>query len=415
MPQVSKHIKGAHRVGKLKYGKRVETGSYIIQFTTRFPHCKRLQLTTSVYPVTNNAATIIAEMKLMLKEMNRTADVERFIQMRDGKLKLCDVYTAWKTGKEHLLQGNEYKLLLPELEAYRTSGIHAAYTALSAKRWIATFKKKQFISESHKIADLPQIVQKTQHHYMLSKKHDMFNLSRQYFLGFLRKHCGHSSQSPLYQSVQRIESLKVSTRRLHHPFETPRDVYNIIDTINSNKWIPDDKKQMYADSLLMMTFHPFRPTEFFQLKWERDTLTGHLRIKGTKTDQSVRVVPMLLYPTQYRASTLSDYRLSDRALNKVLAKTGTLSRSRDCRRTWSVWAEKAHLARSHIISYLGHKGRQMTDLYQARAITRAELDEDCIKLQTFIKQELSKEHVKPKSHFAPNTRDATFDIRSGSA
>ena len=394
-------MKGTHRIRKLKNGKRVETGSYILQFTTRFSHCKRLQLTTMIYPDTRNAATIIAEMKLMLKEMNRTSDVERFIQMRDRKLKLCDVYEAWKSGKVHLLAGNEGKLLLPEIEKYRVSGVHAEYSANTAKGWLATFQKKQFMNENSKIADLPQIVQKAQTHYALNKKHVMFNMSRKYFLGFVRKHCGHSTQSALYQSIQNIETLKVTTRRLHHPFASPRDVDALVAKIKSNSWITDEKKNMYSDTIQMLAFHPFRPSEFFQLNWERDKETGHLRIKGTKTEQSVRVVPALYYSTHYQKKTLGTYRLTDKALNNVLAPTGTLSRSRDFRRSWAIWAEKAGIVRSHIISYLGHKGRQMTDLYQERAITRMELDEDCKKFETFIANERAAVQPKLLSHYAP--------------
>ena len=396
-------IKGAHRITKLKNGKQVETGSYIIQFQTRFSHCKRLQLTTSVYPVTRNAATIIAEMKLMLKDMNRTADVERFIQMKNGTLKLCDVYESWKKGTVHLLAGNEGKLLLPEIEKYRVSGVHTASTSKVVKTWIVTFQKKQFMNESSKIADLPQIVQKAQTHYMLNKKHEMFNLSRSYFLGFVRKHCGHSTQSALYLSIQRVETLKITTRRLHHPFESPRDVDALIQKINDRPLTSARKKQLYSDAIQMLAFHPFRPTEFFELKWERDTLTSHLRIKGTKTAQSVRVVPMLLYPTLYKASKLGTYRLTDKALNEAIEPTGVLSRSRDFRRSWSIWAEKAHIPRSRILAYMGHKGRQMTDLYQQREITRAELDEDCKKLEAFIANERATTPPKILSRYAPRT------------
>ena len=52
---------------------------------------------------------------------------------------------------------------------------------------------------------------------------------------------------------------------------------------------------------------------------------------------------------------------------------------------------------------MGHKGRQMTDLYQQREITRAELDEDCKKLQTFIDNERATTPPKLLSHYAPAT------------
>ncbi|MCX5756602.1 MAG: hypothetical protein NTX19_10910 [Gemmatimonadetes bacterium] len=398
-------INGTHRIKTLKNGKRVETGSYIIQFQTRFSHCKRLQLTTSVYPVTRNAATIIAEMKLMLKEMNRSAhSVERFMQMRDKKLKLFDVYEAWKQGTVHLLSGNESKMLLPELEQYRTSGVHTERVAKINKAWLATFHKKEFMSDSSRIADLPSIVQKALTYYSANKKHTMFNLARMFFLGFVRKHCGHSKQSVLYQAIQRLEPLKITRLKEHHPFESPRDVDALIEKINDKPRTSADKKQMYKDAIQMLAFHPFRPTEFFELKWERDTLTGHLRIKGTKTANAIRVVPMLLFPTHYKVSKLGTYRLTDKALNEVIEPTNILSRSRDFRRSWAIWAEKANIPRSRIIAYMGHAGKSITDLYQKRAITRAELDEDCKNLQTFIANERAiSTQSKIASHYAPRT------------
>jgi len=399
-------MKGTHRITKVVRGRRVKVGSYIIQITTRFPSCKRLQLTTSVYPETKNAPTVIQEMKLMLKEMNRNGDVERFLQLKNGKLKLIDVYHAYKAGREHLLYGNEGKNLLAELMAYTESGIHAEYTTKTTKGWLATFKKYGLISDNHVVADLPKVVQGAYNYYKPRKKHDMFNLSRVYFLGFLKNHCQHSSQSPLYQAIQRIERLKVTVRKQHNPLSTPHDLFALIQQVLDDKNVPQERREWYAEAILMMTLHPFRPTEFFQLKWERDTLTGHLRIKGTKTIQSNRVVPSLVYPQHYRESRLNGFRLAEPRLNKILRKLKSPVRSRDFRRTYSIWAEKAGIERSHLLSYMGHVGRSQTDLYQRRALTRDELDTDLVKFRTFIENELKKAPAVKQSHFAPTSEKA---------
>lgn len=408
-------MKGAHRVTKLVNGRRVKTGSYILQISTRFPSCKRLQLSTSVYPESKNASAIIAEMKAMLKEMNRKGDLDRFIQLRDKKVKLIDLYNAWKLGKEHLLYGNEGKPLLDELESYRVSGVHSPTTEIGTGRWIATFKKRGFLKSSHFISDLPQIVQQTQHYYRTKRQHQMYNLARQYFLGFLKKHCGHSAQSPLYLAVQRIEPLKTLPTKAHHPFESPSDVFELIKTIESQRWVSPHKKQLYTDALKMMVFHPFRPTEFLELKWEHDALTGHMRIKGTKTPQSVRVVPLLFKPSFYHKSHLGTYRLTDRALNKVLTKVGSLSRTRDCRRTWSIWAEKAGIERSHLLYYMGHKGREQTDTYQHRDLTRAEIDLDHKKLETWIQAQSLITRIPKKPHDAPSTKEAAYHTKQANS
>lgn len=107
----------------------------------------------------------------MLREMNRKGDSDRFIQLRDKKVKLIDLYNAWKLGKEHLLYGNEGKGLLEELEAYRTSGIHSRYTETTTQRWLATFKKKGLLKDSHVVAELPQVVKSVQTYYSTKKKH----------------------------------------------------------------------------------------------------------------------------------------------------------------------------------------------------------------------------------------------------
>ena len=396
-------MKGAHRLSRIKNSERTEYGAYLIQCTTRFSQCKRLQLSTSIYPDTKNAATIIAEMKLMLKELNREGRVEQLLQLREQKVKLIDLYSAWKKGKAHLLQGNEQNNLLAELDEYRkTSGLSLTTTKTSAYV-IRSYQTRGFIRETHTLSDLPHIVQKLQHHFSKAKKHDMFNYSRQHFLAFLHKHCGHSKQSSLYLSVQNIESLRITNRKPHHPFATPRELFDICEQITKLSRITPVTKLLYTDCLKMMTLHAFRPSEFLELKWERDNSTGHLRIKGTKTAQSNRVVPSLLYPKHYNLKTLSERRVTQNALNKVLRNLHLPHTSRDCRRTFSVWAEKAGIERSHILAYMGHKGREMTDLYQTRAITRDELDVDAQKMNAFIDADLKRVEVKKKSHFVPTT------------
>jgi len=407
-------MKGVHRNSRISKGRRVEYGCYRIQVMTRFAECKRLQLTTSIYPDTKNAADILSGMKKMLKEMSREGDRDRLVGLKTGSLKLIDVYNAWLSGRERVLVGNEGKNLKKELLEYQKSGIHSAATNLRANATLVAWEKYKLLSDANVVRELPAIVQKAQIFYKARKQYDMFNNARIYFLGFIKTHLLHRRDSPLYVAVKQIEQLRVTKRKDHNPFSTPRDLRNVIETIHNYKYLTAKRKELYIDCITFMCCHPFRPSEFFELKWERDRSTGHLKILGTKTAQSNRIAPLVSFPTVYYAGKngIGEYRLSHLSLNRQLERLGLSVRTRDFRRTYSVWCEKAGIERSHLIRYLGHAGRTTTDIYQRRALTREELDGDKLKLITWIKQELDKEQEVKKKNWAQRTNLEFWNIMS---
>jgi len=224
----------------------------------------------------------------------------------------------------------------------------------------------------------------------------------------------HSVDSPLYVAVKKIEQLRVTKRKDHNPFSTPRDLREVIQTIEGYQYLTDERKRLYIDCIMSMCFHPFRPSEFLELKWERDRSTGHLKILGTKTAQSNRIAPLLFYPAKYHSGQngIGDYRLSHISLNRQLQRLGLSVRTRDFRRTYSVWCEKAGIERSHLMRYLGHAGKTTTDIYQRRAITREELDADATKLRSWIDQEVNKEQGVSKKNWAPRANSQILNIKT---
>jgi len=407
-------MKGVHRNSRISKGRRVEYGCYRIQVMTRFAECKRLQLTTSIYPDTKNAAEILSGMKKMLKEMSREGDRDRLVGLKTGSLKLIDVYNAWLSGRERVLVGNEGKNLKKELLQYQKSGIHSAATNLRANATLVAWEKYKLLSDANVVRELPAIVQKAQIFYKARKQYDMFNNARIYFLGFIKTHLLHRRDSPLYVAVKQIEQLRVTKRKDHNPFSTPRDLREVIQTIEGYQYLTDERKRLYIDCIMSMCFHPFRPSEFLELKWERDRSTGHLKILGTKTAQSNRIAPLLFYPAKYHSGQngIGDYRLSHISLNRQLQRLGLSVRTRDFRRTYSVWCEKAGIERSHLMRYLGHAGKTTTDIYQRRAITREELDADATKLRSWIDQEVNKEQGVSKKNWAPRANSQFLNIKT---
>jgi len=407
-------MKGVHRNSRISKGRRVEYGCYRLQVMTRFDECKRLQLTTSVFPDTKNAANILSGMKKMLKEMSREGDRDRLVGMKNGSLKLIDVYNHWLSGRERLLVGNEGNNLFEELKRYQNSGVHSNATNIRASATLAAWKKYSLLDDTSLVRELPAIVQRAQSFYKARKQHDMFNNARMYFLGFIKTQLQHSVDSPLYVAVKKIEQLRVTKRKDHNPFSTPRDLREVIQTIEGYQYLTDERKRLYIDCIMSMCFHPFRPSEFLELKWERDRSTGHLKILGTKTAQSNRIAPLLFYPAKYHSGQngIGDYRLSHISLNRQLQRLGLSVRTRDFRRTYSVWCEKAGIERSHLMRYLGHAGKTTTDIYQRRAITREELDADATKLRSWIDQEVNKEQGVSKKNWAPRANSQILNIKT---
>lgn len=396
-------MKGVHRNTHIVAGKRVEYGSYRVQITTRFAECKRLQLTTSIYPTTKDKENILLGMKRMLKEFSRLGDIDRLLGLQNGSLQLIDVYHAWLDGRERLLVGNEGNNVLQELEKYIKSGLHSEATNLRARATIVAWKKYNLINDENVVRELPSIIQKAQIFYKARKQYDMFNNARQYFLGFIKSHLMHTVDSPIYSGVKKIEQLRVVKRKDHQPFSTPHDLFNVIKTIRTYKYLTKERKELYEDVIIAMCFHPFRPSEFLELKWEKDKVSGHLMIRGTKTVQSKRLVPLLHFPRIYYSGKngIGDYRLSNISLNRQLERLGLPVRTRDFRRTYSIWAEKAGVERSRLMRYLGHAGRTTTDIYQQRAITKKELSEDALKLKSWVERELAKSQGKHDNNWVP--------------
>ena len=395
-----KNIPGVHRItrknaaqnGVPGSGKRQETGSYIIQFKSTFKEIGRLQLTTQIYPETKNATSILVEMKTMLKEMNRDKALSQLLKLKNKEVKIYDMYRLWKVGKEHLIHGNEAKNLLKELSKHINGTHYSKVTKVSWNTWLKTYINKGFITNDDVVSDLPRIIAVMRTYYANEKKATMYNRSRTMFMSFLTKHCKHSNESPTYQALANCKRLNEGVRQLHHPLETPVDLDDICEKIQARIHLDQNTKNIYCEVVRMMCLHPFRPTEFLDLKFSRDERTGHLNIEGTKTIRANRIVPSIIYPKYYNRSNKKLHKVTNAALSYVLRSCNIDQTPRDFRRTCLIWYENAQISRSHVQYYAGHAAKTMTDLYQGgRALSLSELNADKEKFETWLKD--SRKHA----------------------
>ena len=392
----NKNLKGFYRVAN--------QGSYVVQIQTRFASVKRLQMSSSVYPETPNAEDTLRKMKLMLKEMNRNGDVETLMKLKERKIRLRDLFNAYLSGREKTLHGNEHTTIYSALIGL--SKIQkSVYSAKNFANAAATLLSKQFITKSTTVGEMPTVLSKLSDYYQNERKPTAFNRIREAFLLSLTKFLKHTKNSPIFSLCHEVPSHRVLRRKQHSPLRSPRHLYELYQYILTDARIRNlETRNIYAESVLIMTLHGFRPTEYFNRLFARDKISGHLRINGSKNQFSDRVVPMLTFPSELSKNRTAI--VSSSTLNSYLKQYDPLLTTRDFRRTYSIFCEAAGIVRSHIQYYFGHANREMLDLYQRKhTFTRELLNEDRAKLQKFLESDLNTaQSQQTPSPFAPSSQ-----------
>lgn len=368
-----------HRQRHLVKGRRVARGSVKIDLLTPFSSCPRIAKSTGVYPDMPGSKETVAQMKLMIRDLIAKRDEETLKRIYRGDLKLLDAYHFWKQGRMSQAEGGLHENLIQQAEAYIAKSPHAATTKARGRSTIKALKAKGLLLEHHSVRDLADVLTAAREHYRVAKAFDMFNNTRFFFLGFVRTHLKHGRSSHLYKSIVEIEAFKVRVRKDHHPLTTPHAFEEFVRLILSRATLDEGTRRRYAQAVTMMCFHGFRPTEFANGNWERDKATGHLRIRGTKTIQSDRVVPLVYFFKGYKSQPLQVS-----TLNRMFERMGSPVRVRDFRRTYSIWCELAGIQRHRLQRYLGHAASTTTDIYQRVAPREEALTEDREKLKQWF-------------------------------
>ena len=391
---------GLFRQRQVVNGKRQSVGSYRIDMLTPFSSVPRLVKSSGVFPTTPNARDRVREIKLMVKDLIVDRDESTLVKLQRGQVKLLDALHYWKQGRISQVESHLHEPLIPQLRAYIDRGVLAATTQKRCHATVNALIAKQLLNDNHLVRDVVEILQDARDRYDGAHQPEGYNNLRIFLLGFIRKHLRHPRTSLLYQQVSGLEALAVRGRQAHHPLLTPHDLVALLQQIATRDTLSSDDRDRYAQLVVMMCFHGMRPTEFLSARWERDKSTGHLRIRGTKTPLSNRVVPMMTYFRAYHATPI---RLG--TINSVFERIGIETRLRDFRRTYSIWCELAGIPRARLQRYLGHAPRDVTDIYQQVTPQRAVLNEDRDRLRAWFEAGLKQKRKHLANPFAESTSD----------
>lgn len=205
--------------------------------------------------------------------------------------------------------------------------------------------------------DLPELLRRYKDR---AKGARSFNIARATVLSFLKDQVGKRDER--YLSVQ-YDIPPLSHRAKRTTGLTPdeaREVAEQLDPLAARAWWG-------------LCTTGMRPSEFWG-EWEIEGNT--IRVKGTKTENAERVIP-LPYP-------VSRPGLTYRQFNRRLEKLELAVRARSGRKCFARWMNEAGIPRTRRRAYLGHAAREdVTDRYEGYSPEKY-LDDDRERLRDFI-------------------------------
>lgn len=367
-------------------------GSYLIDVRTKA--VGRIAKASGVFPETRNGTELIQQIRMMLRELDTNRDIGKLTQIKQGKVHLLDALAAWKAGRLNFAESYAGDPLLPRLEQWLAVTPVSGITIKQYRNYIARLQRLGMISPATKVRDCADVLRAVR--TVMAKEHKAvyFGNIRQMFMSFLVNHLGYDAESHVLRDVKRILPLKVKKRREHHPLRGPRDLIELGARINtSGRW--GNREVDYKSWIYFMALTGMRPTEFERGLWERDAATGHLRIKGTKTRNAVRVIPLIMWLEPAKRT------LGNLQMRLVNLEPPTVVRARDFRRTSAVWYEQAGVPRSRYAYYLGHGPKDMTALYESRTPTKDELDADRASLLAWLEEQKAAPKVEEVPEVLP--------------
>ena len=230
------------------------------------------------------------------------------------------------------------------------------------------------------VAELPLLLAVHRRAYANRKK--TFDNDRTILLGFARDVCGR--QSACYLQVAAVEPYRPGRMNKTHP-QTVAELTawtTAPDADTAAKVDPDTAACCWA-----MATTGMGPGEYWG-SWERRL--DRIVIHGTKREARERVVPDLGRCTE-------PPRISRQAFEDRLAEqTGGAFKPYDLRRTFVNWLEEAGVKRTRRRIYLGHKVRDVTDLYEDHDVTQF-LREDAKVVRRWITEQIAAQKTARKA------------------
>jgi integrase len=296
-----------------------------------------------------------AKMDRMLTELFQDGQHDYLRRLRAGEITPLQLWDAYKGHRLDSLPSAP--LLMPLADSFKAwiettpAGKHTVLGRLTAQSVFAAF------APTATVGDLPDVLQRYRLSCHQAGRMSAYNHNRGAVLRFLGSTLG--PDHPLTVQASRVERLKERPKRKRGL--TLDEMRAVLD------YLPAPQRKVWWELCLT----GMRPAEYFSGQWR--VLGDRIEVLGTKTAAAERSIPMVepitgttLHKTGMR------HHLNRYAAVKLEPYTA--------RRTFANLMELAGIPRTRRRTYLGHSGKDVTDLYERAELT-AYLKEDAEKLR----------------------------------
>lgn len=309
------------------------------------------------------------EIQRMMEKLYYTANHTILEEIRDGVVNGIEVYRYFIEGRlDHLPSTASLRPVIPTVPDWIDTHSVAPKTKTDYKNQIKRFC--DVVGTALSIQDIPKAV-KTYRRYCDEREiARTFNLCRATILAYLNNNFGKTHT--LYRQVVEVKTLKVKSKK-----QAPK--LSVVEFVALTDALPEE----YANIARAMVLSGMRPNEVFGEWWlEKDRVV----IKGTKTDRSDRIVPLVQPIFQPTRGIL--------AFRKRLKKFREDITPYSFRHSYLHWMELAKISRSRRTAYMGHTSlKDTTEIYEQHEVQEF-LQEDAEILRNWILGQLVDEATK---------------------
>jgi len=297
---------------------------------------------------------VLKRLKIMLDDLDQAGRTDILRAIREGHMRPLEVYASYRRFGLHRLPGPEQVkplrgAVIEWLKSLQCSNSHRRNCGYAFDALIA--------NKNDVVADVPARLRE----YRKTAKPTMFRIARAACQAFIRDTFGKYHE--LWREVSAVPLLKTE-RRPGKP-QTPEQAEAVRDALGAE----------YGPVWWSMCVTGMGPKELWG-KWEVEQ--DRILIHGTKRESRERVIPCIEAPQQ------PQYLYA--AFRKALSKHGL--QPYDGRRTFARWLEEAGVPRTRRRIYLGHKTRDVTDLYEDSEIDTDRLREDATAVRKYLRKHL---------------------------
>lgn len=307
---------------------------------------------------------VFKSLNAMLDSLYSVGRVDLLRAIRDGKLRLFDVWVTFRLG--HLNELPDVDSLKPLRETWvewaRASDVSGHY-----KKDRERSLRRLGVTNDHAITDLPDLLLEYRFKCQREKHAPAFRQTKSIVQAFLRDRFGRSHA--LYMRVSDIQPLKAGPKRKPNP-QTPEQARVIREALGK-----------HGDTWWAMCCTGMMPDELWGEKWRVGP--NYIHVMGTKREARDRKVPRIFTPVKppVRQPTTFNHALTRATNGKV--------QPYDARRTYAHWLEEAGVTRTRTKLYMGHAARDVTDLYLRHELA-AYLDGDANLLREYLGEGLKR-------------------------